>query len=146
MRKAKPAPPEVTVTAWARLMRAQRRGLSIVEGKLKDAGFPPLEWYDVLLELERCGPLRPRELQSRLLLAQYNLSRLLDRMVRAGLVERSSCPEDGRGLTVGITREGRTTRKRMWPAYAEGIEEAIGARLALAEVEKLVSLLGQLIG
>ena len=146
MKKAKLVLPEMTVTAWARLLRAQRRGLSIVEGKLKDAGLPSLEWYDVLLELERLGPLRPRELQSRLLLAQSNLSRLLDRMVRAGLVERSSCPDDGRGLSVSITRAGRRTRKTMWPAYAEGIEEAVGSRLECSEVEELARLLLPLIG
>ncbi|HSQ98728.1 MAG TPA: helix-turn-helix domain-containing protein [Sphingomicrobium sp.] len=145
MNGAKPALPEVTVTAWARLMRAQRRGLSIVEGKLKDEGFPPLEWYDVLLELERRGPLRPRDLQATLLLAQSNLSRLLDRMVRAGLVERSSCPDDGRGLSVAITREGKFMRNKMWPAYAEGIAEAIGMRLERSEIEELARLLRLLI-
>lgn len=137
-------PADVTVTAWARLLRAQRRGLAMVESKLKQAGLPSLEWYDVLLELDGSGPLRPRELQSRLLLAQSNLSRLLDRMARAGLVERSSCAEDRRGLSVTITAKGRITRKSMWPKYAEGIQQAVGARLTLDEVEQLARLLGPL--
>ncbi len=137
--------PAKMVTAWARLMLAQRRGLAVVERKLKDGGFPPLEWYDVLLELERGGPLRPRALQAKLLLAQSNLSRLLDRMDGAGLVERSTCPEDGRGLSVRITNEGRRTRERMWPAYAEGIQEAIGAKLTPAQIEELACSLRLLI-
>ncbi len=65
-----------------------------MEGALKAEGLPPLEWYDVLLELERGGPMRPRDLQAHLLLAQYNLSRLLDRIEAAGLVERRPCPDD----------------------------------------------------
>jgi DNA-binding MarR family transcriptional regulator len=35
-----------------------------------------------------------------MLLAQYNLSRLLDRIERAGLVERRACEDDGRGQLV----------------------------------------------
>jgi len=77
-------------TAWARLLRAQTHLLGVVERELKQAGLPPLGWYDVLLELSRpgCDGLRPVELEKLLLLAQYNLSRLLDRLEKAGLVER----------------------------------------------------------
>ena len=73
-------PCDATVLAWSRLMRAHRAALAAAEQALRAGGLPPLEWYDVLWELERAGPLRPRDLQGRLLLAQYNLSRLLDRM------------------------------------------------------------------
>ena len=139
-------PCDTTVAAWIRLLRAQRCTLVAVERALKDAGFPPLEWYDVLLELERIGPLRPRDLQSRLLLAQSNLSRLLDRMESAGLVERSSCKEDARGQLVRATADGKSLRQGMWPVYAAAIQEVIGARLASAEAGQLSELLGRLSG
>ena len=60
---ARPSPP--VVRAWARLERARRAALGTVEARLKLAGLPALEWYDVLLELERAGEagLRPFELQ-----------------------------------------------------------------------------------
>jgi DNA-binding MarR family transcriptional regulator len=122
-------------------MRAQRHCLSLVERKLKDRGLPPLEWYDVLLELERAGPLRPRDLQARLLLAQSNLSRLVDRMEDAGLVARGSCEEDARGLVVRITRAGKSMLRKTWPVYAEGIQEAVGERLSGPEARTLARLL-----
>ena len=133
------------VLAWTRLVRAQTAAMGAIEGALKQAGLPSLEWYDVLLELERGGPLRPRDLQARLLLAQYNLSRLLDRMVDARLVERLPCEQDGRGYVLMITREGRAMRRRMWPIYAAAIEEAVGARLTAREAEQLAALLEKLI-
>ena len=73
---------EEVVTAWARLIRAEQALLARIEGELKAAGFPPLAWYDVLLELGRTenGRLRPVELERHTLLAQYNASRLIDRM------------------------------------------------------------------
>ncbi len=130
--------------AWARLLRAHGAALGRVERALKAGGFPPLEWYDVLLELERAGPLRPRDLQGRLLLAQYNLSRLLDRMAAAGCVAREACAEDARGQVIAITEEGRALRARMWPSYAGAIEAAVGARLSPEEAEALAGLLARL--
>ena len=139
--KIRSQPSDETVAAWAQLMRAQRLSLSLVERKLKEAGLPPLDWYDLLLELERAGPLRPRDLQARLLLAQSNLSRLLDRMEDARLVARESCREDGRGLFVRITLSGKVARKKIWPVYAAGIQEAVGDKLSPAQAEKLTKLL-----
>jgi hypothetical protein len=48
--------------AWIRLI--QSRVLDAVEQDLKKAGFPPLAWYDALLELSRApsGEMRPVEL------------------------------------------------------------------------------------
>ena len=133
--------------AWARLMKAQRVALARVEAALKRAGLPPLAWYDVLLELERAGKagLRPFELERALLLEQYNLSRLIDRIERDGLVERAPCPEDGRGQIVRVSARGRSMRRAMWPVYAQAIEAAVGGRLDKAEAETLSALLGRLI-
>jgi DNA-binding MarR family transcriptional regulator len=137
-------PCDATVLAWSRLMRAHRAALAAAERALRAGGLPPLEWYDVLWELERAGPLRPRDLQGRLLLAQYNLSRLLDRMADAGLVERRSCKEDGRGLVVAVSKGGVKLRRRMWPVYADAIQSAIGAKLGPADAAALAGLLARL--
>ena len=139
-------PCDATVAAWSRLIRAQRCTLVTVERALKDSGFPPLEWYDVLLELERGGAMRPRDLQGQLLLAQSNLSRLIDRMAAGGAVERRSCKEDARGQLIAITDEGKALRKRMWTVYAAAIQQAIGSRLDSGEAQKLADLLGRLSG
>src|SRR5688572_33250935 len=117
-----PMPSDAAMLAWSRLIRAQRAALCVVEQALKAEGLPGLEWYDVLIELERAGPLRPRDLQGKLLLAQYNLSRLLDRMAEAGLIGRRSCPQDGRGQFVAVTSGGRQLCWRMWAIYVGGIQ------------------------
>jgi DNA-binding MarR family transcriptional regulator len=139
-------PSKIVVRAWARLARAQQTVQAAVEGALKKAGLPPLVWYDVLLEVERAGEagIRPFELERAMLLAQYNLSRLLDRIERCGYVERVACPEDGRGQVVRITDLGKKARKRMWPVYAEAIEHAVGKKLSAEDAETLDDLLGRL--
>jgi DNA-binding MarR family transcriptional regulator len=132
--------------AWVQLIRAHRSALCSVERALRAADLPPLEWYDVLLELERGGPLRPRDLQDRLLLAQYNLSRLLDRMEGEGLIARERCSDDARCQWVRVTDAGKTLRLRMWPVYAEAIEQALGAKLKTAEAQRLADLLKTISG
>lgn len=139
-------PDQATQAAWAALMTTSRRLLETVETALKSAGHPPLAWYDALLELEKAGSggVRPYELRSRLLLPQYGTSRLLDRMVRAGLVERQDCEDDGRGQIVRISETGRSVRKAMWPVYARVLSERIGAKLTSAECAQLTRLLAGL--
>ncbi len=134
------------VSAWARLLRVQQGLLTAVEQDLKKAGFPPLAWYDALLELSRAPNkmLRPRDLEKQMLLPQYSTSRLLDRMVQAGLVERKSCPLDGRGQFVAITVEGGNLQKRMWTAYSAAIERHVGSKLSKGDATTLCALLERL--
>jgi DNA-binding MarR family transcriptional regulator len=142
------APSDAVVRAWARLERAHRTAQTTVEARLKKAGLPPLAWYDALLELERADPggLRPFELQKEMLFAQYNLSRLVDRLEAAGHVARTASEEDGRGQILTITKSGRALRRRMWPVYAAAIEAAIGSHLSETEATMLGDLLGRLCG
>lgn len=139
-------PSDSVVSAFVRLVRAQRCVVFGIERAVKEAGFPPIEWYDVLWELEREGPSRPRDVQGRLLFPQSNLSRLLDRMEAAGLVQRHTCQEDGRGQLVEITEAGKGLRKRMWKVHAAAIQDGIGAHLSDKEAAQLASLLDRLRG
>jgi DNA-binding MarR family transcriptional regulator len=140
------APSDSVVSAFVRLVRAQRCVVLGIEQAIKDAGFPPIEWYDVLWELEREGPSRPRDVKDRLLFPQSNLSRLLDRMEAARLIERHICQDDGRGQVVTITDEGKRMRRRMWKVHAAAIQTGIGAHLSDKEAAQLAGLLDRLRG
>jgi DNA-binding MarR family transcriptional regulator len=142
------APSEAVVQAWARLVKAQHRVLGAVEADLKKAGFPPLGWYDVLLALRRSQDkgLRHLEIEAQLLLAQHNVSRLVDRLESAGLVERRPVAEDGRGQLVTITSNGRDLLRRMWPVYRSAITRHVGRKLGgETQAQALAGLLGLLI-
>ncbi|WP_189635538.1 MarR family winged helix-turn-helix transcriptional regulator [Rhizobium grahamii] len=140
-----PTSSDAVVDAWIGLMRAQQRLLAQIEADLKSAGLPPLGWYDVLWELVRSpqGRLRPFEIEERTLLAQYNLSRLIDRLEKARLVQRQTFDLDGRGQWVVVTEEGRALQKRMWTIYAKAIEANFGAKLSEADAATLGSLLAR---
>jgi len=141
------SPSEPAVKAWARLIRAREMLVAAVERDLKAAGQPPLAWYDVLLELARAksGRLRPFEIEKETLLAQYNLSRLLDRLEKEGLVVREPCEDDARGQWVVITEKGRSVQARTWKIYARSIQQHVGEKLDQKAAAALASLLGRLI-
>ncbi|SLN12884.1 MarR family winged helix-turn-helix transcriptional regulator [Oceanibacterium hippocampi] len=132
-----------TIAAWTALQTASRVLLERVEGALKAAGLPPLAWYDALLEIERAGAdgIRPFALKERLLLPQYGMSRLLDRIAAAGLIEKRNCAEDGRGLLVRITPAGRRARRSMWPIYGAELARQFETVFSGEELECLARLL-----
>ena len=139
-------PSQETASAWARLVRVQQGLLAAVEQDLKKAGFPPLAWYDALLELSRApsGEMRPVELEKQMLIPQYQTSRLIDRLVDEGLAARRECKIDKRGQFVEITEAGRELQKKMWSAYSAAIEKYVGSKLSDADAAKLCGLLDRL--
>ena len=139
--RAEDLPKDPLVAAWVAIVRASNGVISGVAADGKAAGFPPLEWYDVLWELERRGGLRPFELERGLLLAQYNLSRLIARTIR---VEADICG-NARGQILVITDEGRKLRKRMWPAYLAAIQRHIGSHLDEHDARELCRLLVRMV-
>lgn len=145
-RSSEPAPSDAATRAWIDLMRTQQILLERIEQDLKQAGLPPLGWYDVLLELWRAegGRLRPLEIERRTLLAQYSLSRLLNRLEGEGLIEFHAFDEDGRGKWAVITRRGRQVREAMWAVYGASIRRHVEAKLFEAEAVKLSALLAKL--
>jgi DNA-binding MarR family transcriptional regulator len=139
-------PSDAATRAWIDLMRTQQKLVDRIEQDLKQAGLPPLGWYDVLLELWRAddGRLRPLEIERRTLLAQYNLSRLLNRLEREGLIEFQAFDDDGRGKWAVITERGRQVREAMWAVYGASIHRHVEAKLSEAEAMKLSALLARL--
>lgn len=144
MSESSPAP--AILDAWTALLHTERALRDKVEEQLKRAGLPPLDWYHVLHEIDASprGFVRQASVQKRTQLAQYNVCRLVDRLERERLVERHTCPVDGRNNVVVITEKGRALRRSMWPVYALSIQAHFGDRLSPSEAAQLTGLLGKL--
>ncbi len=141
-------PEKTTIQAWVLLHRVHRKLLEQVGLSLKNNDLPPLDWYDVLLELHREGGegLRQYEIGERVLLNKHNLSRLIDRLEKQQLVRRNACEEDGRGNRIKITKEGKEVLRRVWPVYGQTIQKEFGEKLSQNECSELSSLLEKALG
>jgi DNA-binding MarR family transcriptional regulator len=136
-----PATPDPRQRAWARFVTAQALLLERIEAAFAEADLPPLAWYDVLwiLENEQHGRLRMADLARKAVVSRSNVTRLSDRMEKAGLVARFDCPTDGRGTVCELTAKGRALRAKMWPVYKKQIDTLFGAHLGAREAEAIAA-------
>lgn len=129
--------------AYAALLRAHAMVIGQVEERAQREGALPLEWYDLLLALERAaeGRLRVGDLACHVVLSRSGLTRLVDKLEAAELVQRRLNPQDRRSFEIILQPKGRAERERTWPIYARLIAEVFGAHYTNEEAELLANLL-----
>ena len=66
--------------------------------------------------------LRMQELADSVLFSRSGLTRLVDRMVAAGLVRRERCPDDGRGSYAVLTRAGLDRLRSATGSHLRAVE------------------------
>jgi DNA-binding MarR family transcriptional regulator len=97
--------------------------------------------YDVLYTLSKCRrPIRLGELNRRVLLSQPALSRLVDRLVERGLVQRETDPSDGRAALLGLTEAGRAQQRSTGRAHALNVARTMTAAFDDDELRELMAL------
>jgi DNA-binding MarR family transcriptional regulator len=129
------------------LMRARNLLVERAESAFAADDLPRLSWYEVLSALDDApnGGLRPRDLGFAVALTRSGLTRLLDRIHAAGLVERKECPTDRRGYLIVLTTAGQRTLELMRPVYERALEESFAgvsdedARALSAALDPVVS-------
>jgi DNA-binding MarR family transcriptional regulator len=118
---------------------------ALAEG-LERHGLQP-GWFDLLAALRRAGPpyqRNPTGLMRATLLSSGGMTKRLDRLAEAGLVERHPDPHDRRGTLVRLTGRGKELVDRALPEHLAN-EERILAALDPAERRRLDELLGKLL-
>ena len=129
--------------AWGALLQAHAALVPVLDKQLQQTCGLPLTWYDVLLELNAAPDRRltMTELSDRVVLSRTRVSRLVDELAAAGLVERVPNPSDGRSAFTALTGLGRQRFQQAAPHYLAAIEEHFAAGLSNAELTSLASVL-----
>ncbi|MFE0850865.1 MarR family winged helix-turn-helix transcriptional regulator [Streptomyces rochei] len=123
---------------WREILSVHARTMCEIDRALHPHGLGASD-FEVLDLLVTEGPedgsqCRVQNLVGRVHLSQSALSRLIARLEKDGLVERSMCAEDRRGVYVALTRRGRELYARVLPlqravlARMLGDEEDVRAR------------------
>jgi DNA-binding MarR family transcriptional regulator len=102
-----------------------------------------LTWYEVLAQLSSSssGMMPMKQLAESVSLSKSGITRLIDRMERAGLVQRHACTADGRVCFAGLTRRGLSVLQMARPVAAEGVEEYFARHLTTEEAEVMARAL-----
>ncbi|MCA1570567.1 MAG: MarR family transcriptional regulator [Chloroflexi bacterium] len=132
------------LTAWRAFLLAHARIVRELERELQGEEQLALTDYDVLVQLAAAGErrLRMSELADRLLLSRSGATRLVDRLVGEGLVERASCETDRRGQWAALTPAGYERLRRASPTHLRGVAEHFLDRLSaddLAALERMLT-------
>jgi DNA-binding MarR family transcriptional regulator len=142
-----PAPEldERHLAAWRAVLNAHAAAVGAIERELEADGFIPPTWYDVLVALAESPEqrLRLHELADSVVLSRSGMTRLVDRLERAGLLRRETCATDRRGAFAVITDEGNAMLRRTWPAYARGIANYFAQYLSAEEADEIAAVLGR---
>ena len=131
------------VDAWRALLRAHAGAVRAIEADLAARRLITLGWYDVLLELNAAPErrLRMQELAARVTLSRTRVSRMVDELEHAGLVDREPDPDDRRACFAVITTHGRSELRKAAPHYLAAIEEHFTSHLTTTERRVLSSAL-----
>lgn len=109
--------------AWRALLGAQQRLTRVLDLELQAARGTGLHDHEVLIILSEQpgGACRMADLAELLALSRSGLTRRIDRMAGAGLVDRQRCPSDGRGVFARITEAGRQALAEATPVHVAGV-------------------------
>lgn len=129
---------------WLRLLACTNLLEHELRQRLARAAGTTLPRFDVLAQLERHGgPVSMGELSRRLMVSKGNVTGLIDRLVRDGLVARSRSPEDRRFQMVELTAAGRAFFARIADEHCRWVAGMMG-RLSPDEMTALHALLAGL--
>ena len=129
--------------AWFALCRAHAGVTGRLQEALTDAGLPPLAWFEVLNIVAQAEDQRLRmgDLAGALIITRGGLTKLVDRLVKAGLLERAYCPEDRRVSYAVLTKSGRDVFEEMQPVFIGELRAAFTASLSARQTETLLDSL-----
>lgn len=131
---------------WRLFLRVQRRLTRRLEEDLQSKHDLPLAWYDVLVRLveARDHRLRMAELAEQVMLSPSGLTRLVDRLVKEGLVRREHAEQDGRGYYAVLTEAGYERLREASGTHLRGIKDYVISGYTPDELATIASLLSRL--
>jgi DNA-binding MarR family transcriptional regulator len=134
------------LTGWVTFLRAHAAITRELSAELQREHGLTLHDYEVLLHLARAedGMMRRVDLSKSVLLSASGITRLLEGLERAGLVEKATCKSDGRVSYAKLTEAGRDRLRRAAVTHVRGIEELFASRYSASELETLAQLLARL--
>ena len=121
----RPARRDAQLAPWRAFLRAHARVERRLDEDLRTRHGLSLQEYETLLHLAESPERRLRmgRLADSLLLSKSGVTRLVDRLVDDGLVERTSCTSDARGAEATLTALGLSRLRAAAPTHLDGIRE-----------------------
>src|SRR6266550_8916269 len=139
---------EPAVRAWTRLLRAYVSTTRLLSAELQEEHGLTINDYEALLVLSRAdgGRLKRVELARSLMLTPSGITRLLQGLEDAGLVERASCATDLRITYAQLTDAGREKLEAASSDHIASIHALFEQHFETGDLDAIAEILGKLPG
>jgi DNA-binding MarR family transcriptional regulator len=134
------------VQLWEGISRAHNSMTAAIEKEMLPKTGINLGWYEVLAHL-RAAPnamLRFQDLARIEGITDSGASRRLNQMIKAGLIDRHSCPTDRRGVYAHLTDKGRAAYEKAHTVFLRSLDDNLGTILEPGEAEAVSAALSRL--
>lgn len=132
--------------AWRGLLRVHRALIGEMDEEMRERHGFSLSAYEVLMLVGDAPRRRMRvsELSAATLLSVSGISRLVDRLVRDGLVVKEACEDDGRGAEVALTPAGRGRLRAARAGHLADVRRRFLSRFDDDELERMAAFWARL--
>jgi DNA-binding MarR family transcriptional regulator len=136
------------VRAWTRLLRAHATTTRLLNAQLFAEHGLTINDFEALYVLSHAeeGRMKRVELARSVLLTPSGVTRLLEGLERAGLVERATCASDLRVTYAVLTGTGRELLRAASCSHVGSIRALFEEHLSDDELDRLGEVLGKLPG
>lgn len=127
---------------WIELIRSSNSFVSEMDANFRMFYGQNLSRFDVLSQLNRCEHLTVGQLASRLIASKGNITGLLNRMNKDGLVKKTANNSDKRSFNVSLTLQGKTLFKQMAKSHAQWTESFFKSQ-SIKDMNEITSFLSE---
>ena len=134
--------------AWIAITQTHAAITGRLQEALTAAEMPPLPWFEVLATLDRAPEQRLKmgELAEALVITRGGLTKLVDRLIKAGLLERTFCETDRRVSYATLLPAGVELLGEMRPVVRGELDVAFTANLSVEEADELRATMDRIRG
>ncbi|MDA5558779.1 MarR family winged helix-turn-helix transcriptional regulator [Shimia sp. MMG029] len=132
---------------WLYILKSQRKFYAQFAQALKKEGLGDPMWYEILFEIAQTGDKGKLmgEIEHKLMIPQYTISRQVGRMEQAGLIYREFIADGRRKQLLFLTELGAQRQEEVWPIYLETLKAEMGPLLNTDEAYDLARFLLRLL-
>ncbi|HSP08646.1 MAG TPA: MarR family winged helix-turn-helix transcriptional regulator [Candidatus Dormibacteraeota bacterium] len=131
---------------WESLARVHSATAAAIEKDMLPSAGIALGWYEMLAHLNRApdAMLRFQDLARLAGITDSGASRRIEQMIKAGLIDRHSCPVDRRGVYAHLTAQGKAAYEKAHTVFVRSLEHNLGSHLAPEEADAVHAALSRL--
>jgi DNA-binding MarR family transcriptional regulator len=134
-------------TTWLTLLRTFSQVNRQLSADMEQHHQMPMAWYDVLIHLYHAPRQgwQMQELAEQVMMSNSGLTRLVDRIIDAGLVERKPCSDDRRVIYITLTPVGRAKIEAIFPQHQARVQAYFLSHLSPEEKSTLTNAFGRIL-